>query len=753
MADVYFKYNPYKLETVIRYNGKDISPDSKLYPYRGERLQVWMDRLVPIVAEECNDDNIHLTFHGTLLDYEDLQGAVAEESRDGNISFTLEHVEAQETDDKFKELVELFDDMQQGPFDDLKDENIVRNFRKALGSEFEVSVIATMSSGKSTLINAMLGQELVPSKHEACTALIARIKDVDGMQGFTAVGLDDDRNVVYDEQPVDLERMKQLNEDERISYIEAKGDIPFIQTRKANLILVDTPGPNNSRNLEHGQHTYGVIKNDAKPLVLYVLNATQLATDDDNNLLRKVAEAMSVGGKQSKDRFIFAVNKIDEYDTERADSITGALDNIRKYLAQYGIENPNLFPISAEMAKVIRLHRRGAALTRKQEKTLAEYDLYTDVSQMHLTQYAVLPAARKKAIEQLALAARERGDIYGETLIHTGLPAIEEAINEYLDKYAVTAKVKNAVDTFRKKVEEKRMLGNLLREIEDNTEEKDRINARLELVEKQLGEGKATASFKAKIQNLSFEDEKQEIKKLRSKIDTMLKGKVDQKMTVTAIDQEMARLIRKVDHLRNDVVTEMEKLVTDKLRADAERLVGEYVGHIQSLLHENAVSVDRFDVGSATFILGDVPDAVELIDRHKRQEQEKVGEKWVENTNKKIYKPWTWFQSKGHWTGIYEDREYVDGTKVFDEYLKPVRGNFYENIMLAERQMDEQSKALKQFFLNELDKLEGVIKAKVTELRALTGNSKALEERIRDDRTKMQWLQDFLLRLDSILEI
>ncbi|MBP3665407.1 MAG: dynamin family protein, partial [Tyzzerella sp.] len=34
---------------------------------------------------------------------------------------------------------------------------------------FPVIVMATMSSGKSTLINALLGQQVLPSKNEACT--------------------------------------------------------------------------------------------------------------------------------------------------------------------------------------------------------------------------------------------------------------------------------------------------------------------------------------------------------------------------------------------------------------------------------------------------------------------------------------------------------------------------------------------------------------------------------------------------------
>ena len=39
----------------------------------------------------------------------------------------------------------------------------------------EVFVMATMSSGKSTLINALLSKKLLPSSNEACTTTITKV--------------------------------------------------------------------------------------------------------------------------------------------------------------------------------------------------------------------------------------------------------------------------------------------------------------------------------------------------------------------------------------------------------------------------------------------------------------------------------------------------------------------------------------------------------------------------------------------------
>ena len=72
-----------------------------------------------------------------------------------------------------------------------------------------------------------------------------------------------------------------------------------------------------------------VIKNDTyKPLVLYILNATQLGINDDNYLLNIIRDEMNSKDKQSKDRFIFVLNKIDDFDPE-TESIEGVINNAR----------------------------------------------------------------------------------------------------------------------------------------------------------------------------------------------------------------------------------------------------------------------------------------------------------------------------------------------------------------------------------------------------------------------------------------
>ena len=79
--------------------------------------------------------------------------------------------------------------------------------------------------------------------------------------------------------------MRKYNEDEKVKYIDLKGNIPGIPSDKIRLCLRDTPGPNNLHDEEYRKLTNSVIKRK-NSIVLYVMNVIQMRIDDDKNLLK-----------------------------------------------------------------------------------------------------------------------------------------------------------------------------------------------------------------------------------------------------------------------------------------------------------------------------------------------------------------------------------------------------------------------------------------------------------------------------------
>lgn len=756
-----FKYNPYTVESTITIDGNEVEPPNKLYDLKNERIQVWIDQLLPILIDLCNDSSFKIEFYGLRLDYDDLYETVKEFCAiHSEIEVAVAFTEARSSEDRLSDLQNLFDEMlRECPFEDLRTKQIQDNFYNALSSEFEVSVIATMSSGKSTLINALLGRELMPSKNEACTATIAKIKDRNAGKEFTAEYRDKENQVLGQYSNLTLSDMEEMNANPNTAYIDIEGNIPNIDSSGIKLVLVDTPGPNNSRTEEHKNHTYRVIKEKTKPMVLYVLNATQLQTNDDYTLLATVAEAMKVGGKQSKDRFIFAVNKIDQFDPDK-ESVQDALQHVREYLQKFDIENPNIFPTSAETAKVIRMHQSGAALTKGQTKTLNNISTFVDEQQLHLSEQASLSKNNLQKVSAAITTAKEKGDTYEEVMWYTGIPAVEIAINEYLKKYAYTAKIKTAVDTFKKKVEEKDMHAKMMASIQNNESSRSEIHQQLEAIKAILDEGQEAQKFRGRIEALDMmKDAKNRIRKVRAKISKELNPSSGRgAMTTLEVQQLMMKLNNTVMHLQSDVKTELESIINDVIVENANSIMKEYAEHIHELIQSGIVNNQQYNSSNeglgVDFLEMDIPNAQEIINSYKYDERYDTGEEeWVENTNKKWYKPWTWFEESGHYRTIYANREMVDYSTVENEYLTPVIRSFNENLESAQNTAQEEAKQFKQFFLKQLDDLQAALRKKVEENEKLTQNQSNIDAEIEAEREKVAWLENFLMRLDKILEI
>lgn len=451
MKKIFIKYNPYQVTTEISIDDNPLKKNSRLN-FGDRRLQEWVDDLPSILFEECNTRDFDITFHGTIPDYEDIV-AMAEEAKAKDINITVSHIPAKEVKDKETAIQEIFDMIQEGPFEELKKPDVIRAFELAKSSDFEVNVVATMSAGKSTLINSLLGQKLMPAKQEACTATITEIKDNDA-DHFNAHVYDKDGNLIESHDELTYSIMERLNSNPMVSKIRTEGNIPFVTSEDVALVLVDTPGPNNSRDPEHRAATYRMLSESSKTVVLYIMNATQLAVDDDNNLLSHVAESMKVGGKQSRDRFIFVVNKLDDF-KKGEDSIDAALQKVRDYLADNGIENPNIYPASALTALNIRTILAESDDDDDDDVYEAKGKVrkFNRNEEMHFEKYAPLPASVRGHIANRLAEAVKNGDVNEQALIHSGVVPVEEAIRMYVRKYAKTAKIKNIVDTFITRIE------------------------------------------------------------------------------------------------------------------------------------------------------------------------------------------------------------------------------------------------------------------------------------------------------------
>lgn len=763
MKKVFIKYNPYNLETEITVDGKKLAQNSQIGEriLPGSRLQEWVEDLPRILIDEYNDTDFEVVFHGTLLDFEDLTEVFTQAFDHGELTAKLDRIPAKETSDKEALIDEVFKEIQEGPFEELKDTEIISAFQHAKSRDFEVCVVATMSAGKSTLINAMLGTKLMPSKQEACTAIITRIKDTESNDTWQAEVYSKDNCLIETHENLTYATMERLNGDENVSVIKAAGNIPFVSSEDVSLVLIDTPGPNNSRDPEHKKVQSEFLNKSSKSLVLYIMEG-MFCSDDDNALFQRVADSMKVGGKQSKDRFIFVVNKMDDRRKEDGDT-RQTLDRIRAYLKGHAITNPNLFPAAALPALNIRLIQSEIEVD---EDTIDETEMKVRKlnrnQTLHFEDFASLPASIRGDIKNKLADAKETGDTNAEALIHTGIVSIEAAIRQYVQKYAKTAKIKNIVDTFMHKLDEVGCFEKTKQELAKNRENGERIARQIDTIRKKVDDVKSAQQFKDAVDDavIKVSDDAKDIidsivQKYQAKIRQKIDGLRGQELDMDEAMDEVSRLERYAKKLEPNFQAELDELIRENLNKTSNVLLQEYRKKLSSLTSEidhnvlAGISIDPLKLMGGTVPTADDFSVKKLVQSKKVEN----GKEWVENTNKKWYKPWTWFDEDGYYKTRYKTVKYVLASDLAQEFFAPIKENVLNNGDFAQKYAIRQSNRIVASFNKEFERLDGVLKQKLSELESYATGKTQAEKRIRETGERLAWLEVIKNRVTSILEI
>lgn len=776
MREIFIKYNPYKVETSITIDGKPIKKSSALNK-DDRRLQEWIEELPQNLLEECNTKSFHITFQGTILDYEDFQWVMGNAKSDG-FEVECEYVPAKEVRDKEKAIEEIFAQIQAGPFEELKTPDVTKAFRNAQTSDFPVNVVATMSAGKSTLINALLRQRLMPAKQEACTATITELKDSDADR-FHAEAYDKNGNLIMAVPELTLEDMKALNDNPAVSVIRAEGDIPFVSSEDVSLVLVDTPGPNNSRDPEHKAATYRMLSESSKTLVLYILNATQLAVNDDDNLLSHVAESMKVGGKQSRDRFLFVVNKLDDF-KKGEDSVTSSIEKVRKYLEDKGIKNPNIYPASALTALDIRTVLRQTRVVGYTEDELDELDpevakIIATIKRinknpdLHLEQYAPLtPSVRAEIARQAAQAeeltqsegAEERSQGMKQlALIHSGIIPIESAIRMYVQKYAKTAKIKNIVDTFSKRLESASSFERTRQEIASNQNKKEEILAQIGSIKAKLKSGQEAKKFKGEIDKVSYDGEISRIStnvitSAQSRISSQIGGTKGKKWKRSEAESMIRTFEKFAGDLQASVQVQLEELITQHVQKNAQELLDQYRRRLEELSDE--LSVGTVQINAFEMVDGELPDinVGSLISTATKKQKVKVGSHQEKNPERSgffgFFKFW---EPRYINVDDYEDQEYIDAGALADKFFAPFQKQLYTNQKSAVDYAKSQAAAIKAAFREKFEELDELLGSKLKQLEACAMDEKNVDEILGQTRKRLAWLENIQTRIQEILDI
>lgn len=372
--------------------------------------------------------------------------------------------------------------------------------------EFRIVFTGTYSSGKSSTINALIRKNILPTASGTCTAKICKIIHTDPkkLKCFAKVNYikgNKKREIICNNEAEVQDSIKVAEED--VETIEVKTDLSNLYPENIEndfkLVLIDTPGTDSAagndtnkteeeaRRLHQKSHlelTKEVLKSKQKEMVVFVSD-DKLEDDNIVELLDIIEESAEKDEGAFNDRFLFVMNMCDSltYSNE-GESLQNYVKNYIANLTKVpnsqrrrNIVNPRVFPISSGPAlAVVNGYTTRPGLKESGTKKAELYNYYeqfcskiyyytlSELSNDFNAYFAEIKDGyadyHNYCLEEQSAASESvkynykkllSGDIdISERIkIHSGVPALSSAIQEYIKSYAYPIKVRQLLNCFK----------------------------------------------------------------------------------------------------------------------------------------------------------------------------------------------------------------------------------------------------------------------------------------------------------------
>lgn len=654
MQNIVLSYDPYRMKTQMSVDGIDVCENEnysrfKEFIQNGTPMQTWIEPIpyldwrgfVNEISDEDTNDNVHIDFSGRIIDLEDLKRSVAAQndkrSETTKVKYVFNHVKILDDMTLSKNIEKVVSELETPMFQQLirqregkslndKYNALKDNYRLAQENDFYIVFAGLYSSGKSTLLNAVIRHDVLPTSFKTCTSKNCRIRhdrSIGNKVSLTCYGQNDE--VVIQKRVFDSDEecakafseicpIKDKNSEDKypdVVTMELSADLSHLYPKnisddKFNIVLIDTPGMDSAQSSENGVNKHAQIAMEAitmenKPMIILCVDAQTYENKSIGEFMREIVVQANKENSGFNDRFLFLMNKSDCVQYKNGESAEELKSEFAEYLTDHNKWNitaddhelneiskaascfvPRIFMTTAGCAYAIQ--RDALNFSDEQLDIDENYDLKSNLEKFmekicdrkrdnfFLSKYCDIPHYRKNEIESEFQNALENNDRIRATELQCGLVSVEYAIRDYIERYAYPIKVRGVLSTFEDVLEDVRNFQNGIVES-------------LNEAEKHLGESNSERE-EASERKQRAEEKRNEVKSAQDKIEEQLRKlkqiKFDSNEIPKIIEDFMVEIEK--DSVKEQI-TQNDRIETgQKAKYEVEAEINNLMSYIRSLM-------------------------------------------------------------------------------------------------------------------------------------------------------------------------
>lgn len=253
-------------------------------------------------------------------------------------------------------LVKKDIDIQKYPYAEGLAKQVLLNLKFSDEKEKRFMITATISSGKSTLINALVGRRAARTASEECTGSLGMIYS----KPF------EDGRIHIDGRPPNFQAdVKDITKADPSVSISSAMYFKRVIGECGRICFVDTPGVNSWINKNRGEITRAALAEGKFDTLVFLFDAGKLGSDEVIHHLRWIKNTVP------EEKTVFVVNKLDLFDPSE-DSISKSINGVRNDLLRVGYKSPTICPISAYFSFLVKKKLCGDPMTEDEEENYSD---------------------------------------------------------------------------------------------------------------------------------------------------------------------------------------------------------------------------------------------------------------------------------------------------------------------------------------------------------------------------------------------